>query len=73
MKSKEKAVTGLTKGIEFLFGKNKVQYVKGEGKITGKNQVSVMGIDGKESILTTKNIIIATGSDATPLPFLPVS
>jgi dihydrolipoamide dehydrogenase len=72
MKQKEKAVTGLTSGIEHLFKKNKVQYSKGHGKITGKNEVTVYDANGKEvEKITTKNIIIATGSEPTPLPFLP--
>ncbi len=68
MKQKEKAVGGLTKGIEGLFKKNKVQYVKGWGKITGANEVTVAGLDGEEVKLSGKNIILATGSEVTPLP-----
>jgi len=68
MKNKEKAVTVLTKGIEFLFKKNKVTYFKGIGSIVGNNQVSVKSADDKEDIIDTKNIIIATGSDPVPLP-----
>ena len=47
MKNKEKAVTVLTKGIEFLFKKNKVTYFKGTGSITGNNQISVKSSDNK--------------------------
>ena len=47
MEVKRKTVTGLTSGIEGLFKKNKVDYVKGWGKITGKNEVTVEGADGK--------------------------
>jgi len=68
MSAKEKSVDGLTSGIEFLFKKNGVKYVKGNGKITGPNSVQV---DGKET-LEAKNIIIATGSDVVNLPFLPI-
>lgn len=73
MKTKEKAVTGLTRGIEGLFKKNGVKYVKGHGKVTGPNQVSVdlLGGSGKE-VLNTKNIVIATGSEPTPFAGLPV-
>lgn len=46
MKSKSKAVTGLTTGIEFLFKKNKVDYLKGWGKFTGENSVGVDMSDG---------------------------
>ena len=68
MKNKEKAVTVLTKGIEFLFKKNKVTYFKGTGSIIGNNQVSVKSTDNKEEKIETKNIIVATGSDPVSLP-----
>lgn len=70
MKQKDKAVSTLTKGIEGLFKKNKVEYAKGEGRITGKNEVTVTTAEGQTKI-QTKNIVIATGSEPTPLPFLP--
>lgn len=70
-KAKQKAVAGLTAGVEFLFKKNKVSYVKGAATITAPGKISVKTLDGKEETLETKNIIIATGSEATPLPFLP--
>jgi dihydrolipoamide dehydrogenase len=66
MKQKRTAVTGLTKGIEGLFRKNKVDYFKGTGKIESANVVSV---DGKDQI-NAKNILIATGSAPIELPFL---
>lgn len=72
MGSKTKAITGLTKGIEGLFKKNKVTYVKGHGKLTGANQVSVALNEGGEEILNTKNILIATGSEPSTLPSIPV-
>ncbi|KAL0486256.1 dihydrolipoamide dehydrogenase [Acrasis kona] len=71
MSQKQKAVTGLTSGIEHLFKKNKVEYSKGHGRITGKNEVTVYDANNKEvEKITTKNIIIATGSEPTPLPFI---
>ena len=63
MASKQKTVDGLTSGIEFLFKKNKVEYIKGYGKIVSKNEVKV----GSKA-LKTKNIIIATGSEVATLP-----
>ncbi|ETO16112.1 dihydrolipoamide dehydrogenase, partial [Reticulomyxa filosa] len=45
-----------------------VDYAKGWGKITGKNQVTVKLADGKEEKITTKNIVIATGSESSKLP-----
>jgi len=71
MKKKETAVTGLTKGIELLFKKNGVTYVKGHGKITASQEITVDTLDGKQEKVFAKNIVIATGSEPTPLPFLP--
>lgn len=72
-KSKNKTVEGLTGGIEFLFKKNNVDYFKGKGSIAGPHAVSVTLNDGGGSeSLNTKNIVIATGSEVTPLPPVPV-
>ncbi len=68
MKNKEKAVTILTKGIEFLFKKNKVTYFKGIGSITANNRISIISKDNKKENIEAKNIIIATGSDPVSLP-----
>lgn len=68
MAQKEEAVEGLTKGIEFLFKKNKVEYVKGRGKIAGKGKVEVALAEGGTRVLETKNIVIATGSEPASLP-----
>ncbi len=63
MGQKDDAVEGLTQGVEFLMKKNKVDYIKGFGKITGPGKVEVDG-----NTLTTKNIVIATGSEPSTLP-----
>lgn len=68
MKQKEKAVGGLTGGIEFLFKKNKVDYLKGWGKFADKSTVDVDMIDGSSNQVSAKNIIIATGSEPNSLP-----
>jgi len=68
MARKAKVVSDNTKGIEFLFKKNKVAYLVGAGKITGPGAVVVTDKDGKTTNVTAKAIIIATGSDVTPLP-----
>ena len=68
MAQKTESVTALTKGIEFLFKKNKVEWIKGWGRINGPGKVVVKAVDGAETVLETKNIIIATGSEPTPLP-----
>jgi len=68
MKQKGESVTQLTKGIEFLFKKNKVDWIKGEGRITGQGQVEVTAEDGGKTALAAKNIVIATGSEPAGLP-----
>ena len=68
MAQKAESVEALTKGVEFLMKKNKVDYVKGWGRIAGAGKVVVKAEDGSETTLETKNIVIATGSEPTPLP-----
>jgi dihydrolipoamide dehydrogenase len=65
MKSKDNAVTGLTKGIEFLFKKNGVDYLKGWGKFESTNDIAVDLNDGKKTQIKAKHTIIATGSEPT--------
>ncbi len=72
MESKGKVVKALTGGIEYLFKKYGVTYVKGQGRISKAGEVSATLAAGGSQTLTTKNIIIATGSEPTPLPPLPV-
>ena len=68
MKSKDKAVTVLTKGVEFLFKKNKVTYFKGYGSFKSQNEISIKDNQNKETIIRSEKTIIATGSVATSLP-----
>jgi len=68
MKSKDKAVTILTKGVEFLLKKNKVTYFKGTGSFKSKNEVSIKDEKNKETIISSEKIIIATGSVPVSLP-----
>ncbi len=68
MAQKSESVTALTKGIEFLFKKNKVEWIKGWGRIDGPGKVIVTAPHGAEMTYEAKNIIIATGSEPTPLP-----
>jgi dihydrolipoamide dehydrogenase len=63
MKQKEAGVTALTKGVEFLFKKNKVDWIKGAGSIAGAGKVLVKAEDGSETTLDAKAIVIATGSE----------
>ena len=68
MKSKEKAVTVLTKGVEFLLKKNNVTYFKGIGSFKSKNEISIKDANKNEKLIFSENIIIATGSVPTSLP-----
>lgn len=68
MKQKDESVTALTKGIEFLFRKNKVEWIKGWGRLNGPGKVTVTLADGSVREITAKDIVIATGSEPTPLP-----
>ncbi|WP_429911821.1 dihydrolipoyl dehydrogenase [Glycocaulis sp.] len=68
MEQKADAVTGLTKGVAGLMKKNKVDHFHGKGRIAGKGKVVIALEDGSEKTLETKNIVIATGSEVTPLP-----
>ena len=68
MKNKDKAVTILTKGVEFLLKKNKVTYFKGTGSFKSKNDIVIKDNDNKETIIQTENTIIATGSVPVSLP-----
>lgn len=68
MKQKADSVAALTKGVEFLLRKNKVEWVKGWGRIDGPGRVQVKLHEGGERLLETQHIVIATGSEPTPLP-----
>ena len=67
MARKDKVVGDLTKGIEFLLKKNGVDYLRGWGSIPAASQVTVKGEEG-ETTVSAKSILIATGSEPTPLP-----
>ena len=68
MSHKSKGVEGLTKGIEFLFKKNKVTYIKGFGSFKDKNTISVIDQSNNQKDYKFKNAIIATGSVPVSLP-----
>ena len=67
MSNKNKSVQVLTKGVEFLFKKNKVTYIKGKGVLFSKNDIVVYE-NNKKSNYKSKNIVIATGSSVASLP-----
>ncbi len=67
MKHKEKTVGDLTKGIEFLFKKHKIDWIRGTGRLNGPGKVEVAG-DGGATSLVARHVVIATGSEVMPLP-----
>src|SRR5437879_6230059 len=69
MARKDKVVGDLTKGVEFLFKKNKITWIKGIGRIAASGKVSVQLVNGGGTQeLAAKSIVIATGSDSLALP-----
>lgn len=69
MRRKEEAVKGLVEGVAGLFRKYKVEWALGEARLASANQVEMIGADKR--IIEAKNILLATGSESIPLPFLP--
>jgi len=72
MMNKSKSVQVLTKGVEFLFKKNKVTYIKGKGVLFSKNDVVVYE-NGKKTSYKSKNIVIATGSSSSSVPGIEIN
>ena len=68
MSNKDKSIQVLTKGVEFLFKKNKVTYFKGKGVLFSKNDIVVYEDNNKRTNVKSKNIVIATGSTVSSLP-----
>jgi dihydrolipoamide dehydrogenase len=68
MKHKDDTVAANVNGVAFLFKKNKIDWLKGEGRIAGSGQVVVKAANGAEAMHETKHIVIATGSDVARLP-----
>ena len=68
MQNKDKAVMTLTKGVEFLFKKNKVTYFKGTGKLKSTSEITITDKENKEKNIQSDNIIISTGSEPVSLP-----
>jgi dihydrolipoamide dehydrogenase len=74
LKRKDSIVSKMSKGIEFLFRKNKITWLKGHGKFAGRNDVGILvAVDGDDpETVVSKNVIVATGSNARHLPGLKV-
>ena len=68
MENKDKAVSSLTKGIEFLFKKNKVSYIKGKGKLISESEIEIQSEKGGIDRIISKSIILSTGSEPSSLP-----
>jgi dihydrolipoamide dehydrogenase len=72
MARKDKVVTTLTRGVEFLFRKNKIDWLKGAARIAAPGRLAITGIDGSVQEIEAASIVIATGSESTPLPGIAV-
>jgi dihydrolipoamide dehydrogenase len=72
MDRKDRVVTTLTRGVEFLFHKNKIDWLKGKARIVASRRVAITGADGGIQEIEVDAIIIATGSESTPLPGIEV-
>ena len=73
MSNKNKSIQVLTKGVEFLFKKNKVTYFKGKGVLFSKNDIVVYESNNKKTNIKSKNIVIATGSAVSSIPGIEIN
>ncbi len=71
VKRSREVANGMSKGVQYLFKKNKIESIAGFGKVTGKNKVEVTDEKGKKTTYEAKNIILATGARSRELPNLP--
>ena len=71
VKRSREVANGMSKGVQYLFKKNKIDSIAGFGKVTGKNKVEVTDEKGKKTTYEAKNIILATGARSRELPNLP--
>ena len=72
IKRSRDVASGMSKGIQFLFKKNKIDHIAGFGKLLKGNQVEVTAEDGKKVVYSPKHVILATGGRARQLPNLPI-
>ncbi len=66
---KDGVVKSITQGVEFLFKKNKITWLKGWGKLASASTVSVQDSEGKMNLYAAKHVVLASGSDPVELPF----
>ncbi len=71
VKRSREVASGMSKGVQYLFKKNKVELIRGTGKLTANRRVEVTAADGTVAELTAKNVILATGARSKQLPNLP--
>lgn len=71
-KYKDRVVTSNSRGVDYLMKKNKITVHKGHGRVLSPERVSVTAEDGSETILETRNIVLATGSRCADLSFIPM-
>ena len=72
VKRSRDVAAGMSKGIQFLFKKNKIDHIAGFGKLLKGNQVEVTAADGKKVVYSPKHVMLATGGRARQLPNLPI-
>jgi dihydrolipoamide dehydrogenase len=72
VKRSRDVANGMSKGVQFLFRKNKIEHLQGNGVLTKDKKVEVTGEDGKKTLYTGKNIIVATGARSRQLPNMPI-
>lgn len=72
VKRSRDVAAGMSKGIEFLFRKNKIEVIRGTGKLTASKAIEVTDEKGAKSTVTAKHIIIATGARSRSLPHMPI-
>ncbi len=71
VKRSRSVAEGMSKGIQFLFKKNKIQTISGTGKLAGKGKIEVTDSEGKQQTVEAKHILLATGARSRELPALP--
>src|SRR4029077_18072812 len=72
MARKDKVVTTLTRGVEFLFRKNKVDWIKGNARVVAPGRIAVAANGGGNQEIEAGSIVVATGSESIPLPGLSI-
>jgi dihydrolipoamide dehydrogenase len=72
VKRSREVADGMSKGVQFLFKKNKIEHIKGTGKVLGGKKIEVIDSDGKKTVYSAPHIIIATGGRSRELPHIKI-